>query len=176
MTIDLTTTVNIVLPPRLQAHVVALHRQYQLAKPMNVPAHFTVLHPFVHYELLGEGVSRLRRVCAELSPFEIVADGYGTFPGVVYLAARDPEPIRVASRALCAEFPECPLYGGEFGPELSPHATIVEGDIDAQELLHLMPPYEPVSFTARELHVYYGNEQITPWLTTAIVPFGRLGT
>jgi hypothetical protein len=130
----LVTTVNIVAPVRLQEHVGRLHRAHRPDRLMKVPAHFTVLHPFVGYRELDEGLARLRQVCAGLPPAEIVVEGYGAFPGVVYLAARDPEPIRAISRALCAEFPECPLYEGEFGPELSPHVTAFETEEDAPSL------------------------------------------
>ena len=122
----LVTTVNVVVPVSLQEHVGRLHRLYQPDKPMKLPAHFSVLHPFVGYHELDAGLARLRALCAGLKPAEVVVDGYAAFPGVVYLKARDPEPLRVISRALCGEFPECPLYGGYHGPELNPHVTVFE--------------------------------------------------
>ncbi len=168
----LVTAVIIVVPVSIQEHVGRLHRLYQPERPMKAPAHFTVLYPFVGFRELDEGVERLRGVCAGLQPVEIGVAGYSSFPGVVYLSARDPEPLRRISRALCAEFPECPLYGGDHGPELNPHVTVFEPEYDAERLAGEMPPYEPVDFTARELQVCYGNEDIVPWLTAAIIPLG----
>jgi 2'-5' RNA ligase superfamily len=168
----LVTTVNIVAPVSVQEHVGRLHRMYQPERPMKVPAHFSVLHPFVGYRELDEGLERLRGLCARLAPVEIVVEGYAAFPGVVYLKASDPEPLRAISRALCGEFPECPLYGGDHGPELNPHVTVFEPERDTERLAGEMPAYEPVNFTARALHVYYGNADIVPWLTAAVIPLG----
>ena len=93
---------------------------------VGVPAHVTILYPFVDPDQLGAGVRRqLAAIAARHAPFRVRFERVGLWPGVVYLA---PEPARPFSRLtedLVAVFPQHPPYGGAF-QEVVPHLTITE--------------------------------------------------
>jgi 2'-5' RNA ligase len=89
-----------------------------------VPLHVTLLFPFVPSDALDDSVlDRLTRFCAARPPFEFALTRVDEFPGVLYAVPEPAEPLRACMRALWAEFPDCPPYGGEF-TEPVPHATL----------------------------------------------------
>ena len=61
---------------------------------MRVPAHITLLFPFVPLDQLDTAGNVLRDLLAEVPPFEITLDGYGHFSTTTYLKPADPTPIK----------------------------------------------------------------------------------
>ncbi len=91
-----------------------------------MPAHVTVVYPFLPEPALSAGVlDDLRAECAETAPFEVTFNRVGRFATVVYLA---PEPA-MAFRELTARFvgrwPEAPPYGGAH-KDVIPHLTVAD--------------------------------------------------
>lgn len=172
---ELTTVIMIVAPHEIQAIAVPLLRRYAPDTLTRVPAHLTVLYPFVAYEQLDAACAQLEQVCARIAPFEVTLAGYAEFPGVIYMPPRNPQPIKQLFRAIYGHFPDCPPYGGAFGDELTPHMTV--GEFESQEEQRAarvtMPRYAPITFQARRVHVLYGIDGIAlPWLTHAVIPLG----
>jgi 2'-5' RNA ligase len=107
----------------------ALERIRQRRDPVasvGIPAHVTILYPFVDPDDLVAGVRReLAAIAARHEPFRVRFEHVGLWPGVVYLA---PEPADRFSRLiddLVAAFPHHPPYGGAFDVVI-PHLTITE--------------------------------------------------
>jgi 2'-5' RNA ligase len=174
---ELTTAIMIVAPHELQAIAVPMLRRYAPETLARVPAHLTVLYPFVAYERLDEACAQLYRICANIAPFEVTMAGYAEFPGVIYMPPRNPQLIKRVFRRIYRHFPECPPYGGAFGDDLTPHMTV--GEFETQEEQRAaratMPRYTPLTFRAARLHVLYGIERIMlPWLTHAVIPLGEV--
>jgi uncharacterized protein YhfF len=92
-----------------------------------MPAHVTVLYPFLPRERLDDGVlAALRDLFAARRPFEVAFGGVGRFPGVVYLAPEPDGPLRELTEAVAGRWPEARPYGGRFG-DIVPHLTVAKG-------------------------------------------------
>jgi 2'-5' RNA ligase len=172
---EYTTAVVIIAPHRVQAFAVPLMRKYCFESMLRVPAHITVLFPFVPVDDLDDACRVLRDICARLPLFEVTLDGYGHFPTVTYLKPRDPEPIKATFRAIHAAFPDYPPYRGEFGADdITPHMTVGEFKSEAEREQAEFPPYEPIAFAVRRLHLIVGVEhEPVPWITHDVIPLGK---
>jgi 2'-5' RNA ligase len=94
-----------------------------------VPAHVTLLYPFVPAEQVDAGVlGELEWFFAGVDAFEVAFDRVGEFAqdGVVFLGARGRE-LEQLSTALARRWPECPPYDGKVEHPL-PHLTAVRSD------------------------------------------------
>ena len=172
---ELTTVIMIVVPHELQAIAVPLLRRHAPDILTRVPAHLTVLYPFVAYERLEEACLQRQAICASIPPFEVTIAGYAEFPGVVYMPPRNPRPIKRLFHRISEHFPDCQPYGGAFGDEITPHLTVgeFENDEDQRAARAILPRYAPYTFRVTRLHILYGLDHITlPWLTYAVLPLG----
>ena len=119
------------VPPALER----LRRRWDWAARVGVPAHVTILFPFVPADGLDPEVRRtLASIAARHDPFVVRFARVGRFPSVVYLR---PEPVAAFTRrteAVAECFPAYPPYGGAFD-EVIPHLTITEsGDAPFEEI------------------------------------------
>ena len=124
-----------------------------------VPAHLTVLYPFLPPASIdGAVLASLRRLFAGLAPFDITLDRVSWFgEEVVWLAPRDDGPFRALICATRAAFPGCPPYGNRHA-EVIPHLTI--GDRDDPGALRAAAEavggHLPVATTAAEVTLMAG--------------------
>jgi hypothetical protein len=101
------------------------------AKPSTgVPAHVTILFPFVPAAELDERELDLEALFARFTPFDVAFRETRRFPGVLYLAPDPPEPFVSLTEAVVASYPDYPPYGGVFDA-IVPHLTAAEGDAHA---------------------------------------------
>lgn len=115
---------RVLVPPALQR----LRMSWDWAASVGVPAHVTILFPFLPAELLGPDVRRvLAAIAAAASPFDVRFDRVGRFPGVVYVAPEPSAPFVHLTTAFVARYPELPPYGGAFG-DVIPHLTVAESE------------------------------------------------
>ena len=93
-----------------------------------VPAHITVLYPFLPPAGISEPLlASLGRLFAGFAAFEFTLDRVGWFgEEVVWLGPRDPAPFRALTSAAFTAFPSCPPYCGQHA-EVIPHLTIGHG-------------------------------------------------
>lgn len=138
-----------------------------------VPAHVTLLWPFMPPSQLDDGVrERLRAVVGAERPFPFVLAGMGRWPDVVYLSPEPSEPFRRLIRALSAEFPDFPPYGGAHDVVV-PHVTIAHDDrpsyLAAAE--HALPTMLPVRDVAREAWLI-AHDPGMPWAVHWRLPLG----
>ncbi len=93
-----------------------------------VPAHVTLLHPFLPADRIDAGVlEELRWFFQGVDAFDVAFDKVGRFEeaGVVYLAPAGPA-LTELSRALVRRWPECKPYDGAIPiDDLVAHLTIV---------------------------------------------------
>lgn len=96
-----------------------------------VPAHVTLLHPFLPSAQVDAGVlAELKWFFQGVDAFDVAFDKVGRFEGegVVYLAPSGPA-LTELSRALCRRWPECPPYAGAIPvDDVIAHLTIVRTD------------------------------------------------
>jgi hypothetical protein len=95
---------------------------------LGVPAHITVLYPFVPPAGLDDDVlGRLARLFAAVPRFAFTLDQTCWFDDrVVWLAPGDPAPFAALTRLVLAAFPAYLPYGGQFAG-ITPHLTVGDG-------------------------------------------------
>jgi hypothetical protein len=98
------------------------------AKPSHgVPAHVTVLFPFVPAPELDDTVlAGLTALFVRVQPFDFELAACRRFPGVLYLAPEPAEPFVTMTEAVAAAYPDFPPYEGIFD-SIVPHLTVAEG-------------------------------------------------
>ncbi len=108
---------------------VARHRsRLDTSAAVGVPAHITVLYPFLSPDLIDADTHAiLARLFASVPGFRFTLDRTRWFPGpVLWLGPSDPAPFSVLIELAAAAFPSCPPYGGRVA-EVIPHLTIGDG-------------------------------------------------
>ncbi|WP_246148060.1 2'-5' RNA ligase family protein [Nonomuraea turkmeniaca] len=96
-------------------------------REIGVPAHVTVLAPFLHVSRIDEGThGELRALFARHSAFEVSFRRVGRFPEVVYLVPEPEAAFVNLTQAVVARWPETPPYRGTFA-EIVPHLTVALG-------------------------------------------------
>jgi 2'-5' RNA ligase len=120
--------------PEADARFGSMRRRYDPQASLGVPAHVTILFPFMPRALVDADVRRrLKLLFARHAPFTCRLDRVDRFPVTAYLAPADAAPFAELTRAVAATFPEYPPYGGEHAGVV-PHLTIAHGDARAADL------------------------------------------
>ena len=120
--------------PEAEPMVGSLREQHDPTVRLGVPAHITVLVPFMAPEQLTPAIeARLERTFRMHPAFDFTLAGVGRFPGVAFLAPEPAARFIALTEAVVSEFPDHPPYGGEFS-SIVPHLTVAhgsEGDANA---------------------------------------------
>ena len=95
--------------------------------PLGVPAHVTVLYPFLPPDDVDQAVCRaIAGVIEGFGAFEFALSDVRRFAdGVVYLAPEPPEPFVAITEALVDRWPDFPPYGGTYDAVV-PHLTVAK--------------------------------------------------
>ena len=111
------------LPPALEG----LRRRLVGNAAQGVPAHMTLLHPFIEPASLDRSVRRrLADVAAGHPTFAYRQIGMAEWPDAIYVAVDPEAPFVRLQRDLQAAFPDWPIYGAGAGFEFVPHITIAD--------------------------------------------------
>ena len=165
----------VVLVPEAE-HAVAEHRLALDANArLGVPAHVTVLFPFVPPGLIESAdLERLRALFAAMEPFDYVFGRTAWFDqNVLYLAPQDPEPFRELTLRVHRTFPAYPPFEGEF-EEVVPHLTVGYG----MDLAHLraaerdVVEHLPIAGRATEVVLLTQSDGARTWTRTGTFPLG----
>lgn len=167
------TALLIIPPPPVQAFCYPWREQYDQESFARVPAHITLLYPFVPPEIVDQAVTQLEQFCADTLPFEVVLSKYGQFEGVLFLEPKDPEPIMNLFNKLAKAFPEYSISDGKHGGELHPHLTLAQSDNPGVLEKISLPPEPHFSFTVNKIHLYLGSpDDDIPYVPRAVIPLG----
>ena len=104
-------------------------RRHRLAldpvAPLGVPAHITVLYPFIPPDDVDQSVcDAVTDVLAGFSAFDFALTAVHQFPdGVLYLAPEPAEPFTAITDALTRRWPQYQPYGGAF-TSVIPHLSV----------------------------------------------------
>jgi 2'-5' RNA ligase len=116
----------VIVVPAAEPVVDRWRQRYDPAAPAGVPAHVTVLYPFLALDRIDESVTAtLRDVLAARPAFELEFRRCGRFPDAIYLDPEPAEPCRRLTEAIAARWPEAPPYGGIFDAVV-PHLTVAQ--------------------------------------------------
>lgn len=110
--------------PAVQRHRERLDENARLG----IPAHITVLYPFVPADAITAAVmSRLEEVFAQVSGFRLRLDHTDWFgENVLWLGPQDPGPLRALTDRVWQAFPAFPPFEGQHD-DVIPHLTVGHG-------------------------------------------------
>ena len=111
--------------PEAEAAVGQHREKLDASAHLGVPAHFTVLFPFMTPKQIDVTVlTRLRNLFWRIETFDFRLAHTAWFGDeVLWLAPEDPEPIRALTALVHRAFPDCPPFEGKFA-EVILHLTI----------------------------------------------------
>lgn len=118
----------IIKTPEAEAVVGPLRNRYDATSKLGVPAHITILYPFMPPECVTLDVlDRLRSIFATVPAFTYTLDSIGRFEKSTYLAPDPAEPFIALTTSVLKRFPDFPPYGGQHAGVI-PHLTVAHGD------------------------------------------------
>ncbi|MFZ3473336.1 2'-5' RNA ligase family protein [Streptomyces sp. 4.24] len=168
-------TALIVRIPEADPVVGAWRDRLDPAARTGVPAHVSVLYPFLEESRIDD--STLADLAAVLCPhpaFDLRFERTGRFPGLLYLAPEPDAPLRRLTLAVTGRWPEAPPYGGRHA-DPAPHLTVAQRAPAAAEDAAEADLAGRLPFTARvrsvELVAYDG----TAWHERARFPLRAPG-
>lgn len=124
-------TAFVVRVPSAEVLVSELRERHDSTFQQGVPAHITILVPFMAPAQVTTAVlAKAREALMEVSAFEFTLGRVGRFPTTAYLAPEPPSPFVAMTSALVRVFPEFPPYGGEHASVI-PHLTVAHGDAES---------------------------------------------
>jgi 2'-5' RNA ligase len=161
--------------PEAEALVGGWRRRLDPSAAWGVPAHVTILYPFVAPAAIdAELRSRVAALLAGAAPFAFTLAAVRTFgDDVLYLAPEPAEPFRRLTDLLVDAFPEHPPYGGGFD-EIVPHLTVAEG-VSRAEMRAARAAVErglPVACRAVEVTLMAGAQVPRSWQAVARFTLG----
>jgi 2'-5' RNA ligase len=111
--------------PEAEPVVGQLRAELDRSASRGIPAHVTVLYPFVPPEQITAAViGKAAAAVASVPGFDCRFAGTGWFGDqVVWLAPEPASPFRALTAAVHAAFPQRPPFGGAFA-EVIPHLTV----------------------------------------------------
>ena len=151
-----------------------LERTATMKPSRGVPAHITVLFPFVPAEQVDdELLEELGALFGRFEPFGFTLPRLARFPTTLYLDPEPAGPFRELTRAVAERWPEHQPYEGEFD-EIVPHLTAAHGE---EELLDAaaadIAPKLPLVARASEVTLLVEVERFGErWEPRASFPFG----
>jgi 2'-5' RNA ligase len=124
-----------------------------------VPAHITLLVPFVPTETIDDRLhAELRALFAAHPAFSFRLARVARFPEVAWLAPEPVEPFKALIEAIASQYPEYPPYEG-IHDEVIPHLTVAEGGTELQnEVDAALTPALPISAEARSVSLILEDE------------------
>ena len=167
----------IIVPVRVPVAVSRLRDRMDPSAAEGVPAHVTLLYPFMAPERLGDDVRRAIEDIVGAEPaFPVVFNAVRRWSNVVYLEPEPADPFRRLTAALAAAFPEYPPYGAAYD-EVIPHLTVAQ-DVPEEFFAaaeHALPGLLPIRDVVHEAWLI-GHTPEQPWHTLWRLPLGQAGS
>ena len=156
--------------------VVSSHRsRFDSGAIRGVPAHVTVLYPFMPPEHLSTAVlDELRDLLGEFPPFDTTFERVDWFDdGLVYLPPTPDIPCRQLTAAIAVRWPDWPPYGGAHGVP-TPHLTIGDNGTRAEHerAAEAVAPALPIDAHSLAVHLYTGSQAPHTWTELAVIELG----
>jgi 2'-5' RNA ligase len=165
---------SVVLIPALEAHslVGELREQFDPSARAGIPAHLTILFPFVPPdELTEQQEDDLKNVLDRVAGFDYSLSEVGEFEqGVVYLAPEPEEPFARLTREVSQHFGLLP-FGGAHGDKPVPHLTVAVNQSAARrrQLGRQLSEGLPIHCRASEAWLMVGSNA-TRWQVARRLP------
>ena len=152
--------------PEAEGLVSSWRASYDDAARYGVPAHVTILYPFVAPELIDEAIiARVRRETSSHRPFPFSLVAARRFNDkILYLAPSPDETFRMLCSTFYVAFPDNPPYEGRF-EDVIPHLTVSDNAPGAvlDEAEHDVSRGLPLQCFASELLLMTGSTDVDSW-------------
>lgn len=114
--------------PEVERYISRYRDRYDPSARRNVPAHVTILYPFVPLADIDDAVlERLRQIAAGVRRFDYRLARTQRFPVALYLAPEPDHSFAALTDAVWRAFPDHPPFEGKFDTVV-PHVTVAHGD------------------------------------------------
>ena len=159
---------SVVPVPEAEPWVKDLRERYDPIAAVGMPAHITVLFPFIPPDLLTDSdLARAAGIFRCFQSFEFRLEQVGRFPESLYLVPEPDEPFISLTEAIMREFPEYPPYGGKF-TEIIPHLTVANRSVELSaiaeaKLLVIMKDLGPIHATCDVVELYENSSGYWRW-------------
>lgn len=174
------TQTAVIVPVPAAEPLVGRHRdRLDAAAAMGVPAHVTVLYPFVEpADVTEELMATLAAAVRSVSAFECRLSGTRWFgDDVLWLDPEPAQPFRQLTAAVWAAFPEHPPYGGAHD-DVVPHLTVAErrlADLPALRTAeHAVKRDLPLVTTVARATLIAGTDAPSSWRVLRELPLGTV--
>ena len=135
--------------PEAEALVGGLRNRFDASVHLGVPAHITILVPFMPPEAISAAVlAEVREAICKVPAFAFSLSKVARFPATAYLEPEPAEPFIALTEALVQKFPQFPPFRGEHS-SIVPHLTVANGNAGeaamvATELAATMKAHGPI--------------------------------
>ncbi|GIF02500.1 2'-5' RNA ligase family protein [Actinoplanes siamensis] len=164
----------IVPVPEAEPVVAGLRARLDRSASWGVPAHITVIFPFLPPEQLSPPVlAAIRLIAAGVPGFYLSLDRVGWFgDSVLWLSPSPAEPFRELTNRLAVRFPRARPYGGQF-TEVVPHLTVGQDSPGLAQVAAQVETRLPIHARVTSLHLITGRpEPGDGWQTLTDFPLG----
>lgn len=171
-----TLSAVVVAVPESEPLVGALRRELDASAGWGVPAHVTVLFPFLPPAEIDDGVlAGLAGAVATVPGFTTAFERVDWFgEDVLWLAPSPSAPFAALTAAVQARFGLAP-YGGVYGDDPTPHLTVGHDApvVRLRAAAAELEPRLPVRARVRSVRLIVGSRGgAVPWRTAAELPLG----
>jgi len=148
-------TALIVHAAEAEPYVSELRLRFDFRAREGVPAHITILHPFVPLQLFDESiVATLTDLLRRFVVFDYRIQGQQRWAENLHCVPLPTEPFIALTKAVWDKFPDYPPYEGRFA-DIVPHLSVAQGPPalldEAEPLLEQLMPQGGIPATVREL-------------------------
>ena len=160
----------IVAVPAAERVVGLLRKTLDSSAPLGVPAHITVLYPFMPPDLLNDDVlSDPASMFSSVPRFELSLASVGWFATeVVYLVPQPEAVFKRLTAMVSGRWPGFPPYGG-LHPDPTPHLTVGDSE-DYESMVEAaaeVEPLLPVETRVSEIELIAGDATPGSWTRIA---------
>jgi len=114
--------------PEAERYIAHYRQRFDPSARRNVPAHVTILYPFMGPELIDADVlATLSGIARSVPCFKYRLDRTARFPVAMYLAPDPDKPFLALMDGIFRAFPDYPPFDGKF-ETVVPHVTVAHGD------------------------------------------------
>lgn len=174
-------TALIIEVPEAEPLVREVRHQFDPVSNSGIPAHITLLYPFVPVELFDSAIeATLLAVLAATEPMSFSLSSLHEFSDAIFLMLEPDVELRKVMGQVWQAFPEYPPYGGGGHiTEPTPHLTVAQpGDPDRQrslrpELEAMFEPHLPLAVRVDHASIFVRDDSGL-WRRHRSLPFGNV--
>jgi 2'-5' RNA ligase len=170
----LASTALVVLVPEAESVVSEVRARHDPSVQLGVPAHVTLLFPFMPPAAISASVQgSLRSLFAQFQSFSVRFVEVRRWPQEAYLSPEPSAPFIALTHGLASAFPEYPPYEGRHA-QIVPHLTVAQGSAAAaeqalEEMSALLAEAGPIQSTCRAATLLENSGG--PWRVMHTYPF-----